>query len=107
MTPGLVVVGVGTDVEFVRRRYARKQARIALIASKPRWAQCCHTVLGLPHSKTSGTIIACATSQVNLCCHHFMREKKEVARSCAICRRTTRMLSGERPMPRPDEGFQT
>jgi hypothetical protein len=36
MAPGVAVVGVGTDVEFVSRTYARKQPNIALIASKLR-----------------------------------------------------------------------
>jgi hypothetical protein len=36
MAPGVVVVGLGTDVEFVRRIYTRKQPKIALIASKLR-----------------------------------------------------------------------
>ena len=76
IAPEAVVVGVGTDVELVRRRYVRKQARIALIASKLRWAQCCHTVLGLPQLITPGTIIACKARQVNLCPPHVMCENK-------------------------------
>ena len=80
MEPGSVAVGAGTVVELVTIRYVRKQANITLSANKPRRTQRFHTLCLIPINgmNKTGTIVACAQNQVNLCQNRGMAYSVEM-----------------------------